>query len=197
MTHKARDFLPLTPELLRRVYKDWVGGGLCPAVGDAAVSALPLEARGAEAQRAGNATADEQETRSMTEHEVPLQNKFCGRTLGMADGTNLKCQLVDGHPGPCLWLMHVGTEAPVSRAEFTALTKQVEGLARDVATLTNALRDYEVRREARMREHREALFAFEADQRRREREFLARIAAAAERLAGTDSFSLGVPRIKL
>lgn len=62
----------------------------------------------------------------MTEHEVPLQDKFCGRTLGMADGTNLKCQLIDGHPGPCLWLMHVGTETPVSRAEFTALTKQVE-----------------------------------------------------------------------
>lgn len=139
---------------------------------------------------------NEQETRSMTEHEVPLQYK-CKHTVRVDDGVNLKCQLVDGHPGPCLWLMPAEPEASVSRDEFTALTKQVEGLARDVATLTNALRDYEVRREARMREHREALFAFEADQRRREREFLARIAAAAERLAGTDSFSLGVPRIKL
>lgn len=107
---------------------------------------------------------------------------YCEHTLGMADGTNLKCQLVDGHPGPCLWLMPAEPEAPVSRAEFAALTKRVEDLARDVATLTNALRDYEVRHEARMREHREALFVFEADQRQREREFLV-LAAAVERLA--------------
>lgn len=43
VTHKASDFLPLTPEPLRRAHEDWRGGGLCAAVGGAAVSARPLE----------------------------------------------------------------------------------------------------------------------------------------------------------